>query len=591
MSRRPREVFSSWQLHLLAELKSMAKSSPHELRITKNPRLVQDDMATVSISLRTGGISRIASGLELQDQEEFELRIPPRIFSLPDIDVGHARFLGFPHVLQGHRICIFLDPSREWQPFLGMAGLLNRLWDWLENAAGAKFDAKTSLYHAVGGVLHQTPGTPTVVVREAVSTGQHRVANIIKRSEHRYDLTYVAGAPGYRLPVFVLASDLPYGADRSLAGLLMAMDDPYLDQLNGRTPRIAPQSSAFVSALSACAVRNPDGTEQYFILGVPHPSGGPPHLLCGRLPSQIADSLRKRARDNGTIIAVDTKNVDGQIPVEWCKVSDERQEVTTRRDKGRPVNGFVGKKVQIWGCGGIGSWIAEFVARAGASQITLCDPGVITGGLLVRQNYVEEDIGRIKAEALSERLRRIREDIVVNVADGQIPEGNAAFREADVIIDATISNLITQVLDAFSTDSERTATIAQVATDARSGTLGLLSVCAPLALLTPSEIDHNAGEIVRASTDLEIYHKLWQEPAQGDELVPTRGCSVPTFHGSAADLAAVAAVLTSLLGNHLRGHGTETSSGTHVVSLPHSGGMRPHYFLPATADAETPTLQ
>lgn len=568
----------------------MAKLSPHVLRITKNPRLLRDGVATVTIGLRTSEISRIESGLELQDQEEFELRIPPGNFSLPDIDVGHVRFLGFPHVLQGHRICIYLDPSREWQPFLGMAGLLNRLWDWLENAAGARFDAKTSLYHAVGGVLHQTPGTPTVVVREAVSIKQHRVASIIKRSDHRYDLTYAAGAPGHRLPVFVLASDLPYGADQSLAGLLMAMDDPYLDRLNGRTPRIGPQSSSFVSALSACAVRNPEASEQYFVLGVPHPSGGPPHLLCGRLPFHVADALRKRARDKGTIISVEAKSVDERIPVEWCRISDERHEITTRRDSGRPVNGFAGKHVQIWGCGGLGSWIAEFVARAGASQITLCDPGVITGGLLVRQNYVEEDVGRIKAEALSERLRRVRDDIVVHIADGRIPEGNAAFREADVIIDATISNLITHLLDAYSTDRARTATIAQVATDARSGTLGLLSVCAPLAPLTPSEIDHNAGEIVRASTSLEIYHKLWQEPAQGDELVPTRGCSVPTFHGSAADLAAVAAVLTSLLGNHLGGHETEKSSGTHVVSLPHSGGMLPHYFIPAGAGSEDPTV-
>ncbi len=80
-------------------------------------------------------------------------------------------------------------------------------------------------------------------------------------------------------------------------------------------------------------------------------------------------------------------------------MSDERQEVTTRRDDDRPVNGFQGKTIHVLGCGGLGSWIAEFIARAGATTITICDPGTITGGFLVRQNYTENDIGRTKANA------------------------------------------------------------------------------------------------------------------------------------------------------------------------------------------------
>ena len=106
------------------------------------------------------------TGLELGDDEEFIVRIRPSLFLPPIVEVDHTRFLGYPHVLQGQRLCIYLDPSREWCPSHGIAGFLSRLWDWLTDAAGGAFDASTAMYHAVGGVLHQADGTPTIVVRE-----------------------------------------------------------------------------------------------------------------------------------------------------------------------------------------------------------------------------------------------------------------------------------------------------------------------------------------------------------------------------------------------------------------------------------------
>lgn len=45
---------------------------------------------------------------------------------------------------------------------------MNRLWQWLADAAAGRFDPDTALYHPVGGILHHTPGAPTVVVREPV---------------------------------------------------------------------------------------------------------------------------------------------------------------------------------------------------------------------------------------------------------------------------------------------------------------------------------------------------------------------------------------------------------------------------------------
>jgi ThiF family/Prokaryotic E2 family A len=583
VSRRNRATLSAWQKQLVAELRSLAKERPDEVRAIQQAQLDRDGEAVLRLRLHTGDIPRGPTGLELGDDEEFIVRIRPSLFLPPIVEVDHTRFLGYPHVLQGQRLCIYLDPSREWRPSHSIAGFLSRLWDWLTDAAGGAFDASTAMYHAVGGVLHQADGTPTIVVRESGPWKQHQIARLIDRSPHRYDLTYSKDRDGHRTPVSTLATDLPFGTASTFAAFLSLLDDPYLDRAEDRPPRVSPQSPAFLTSLLASALRNPDNSEQYFVLAVPHPAGGPHHLLSGRLPAATANALRHIAKKHGTAVNIDSATIKADIPIEWCNMCDERQEVTTRRDDTRPVNGFQGTSVHVWGCGGLGSWIAEFIARAGATTITICDPGIITSGLLVRQNYVEDDIGQTKAAALARQLRAIRDDLTVTVAEGNVPDDPASFLAEDLILDATISNSITTYLDALVAASERRPLIAQVATDAGSGTLGIANICAPDATLTPSEIDEQAGRSVLADGGLELYHPLWQAAADGDELIPTRGCSVPTFHGSAADLAAVAATLVSLIGVHLQ-QAEAVTSGTHLIALPHAAtGPRHHFLLPTTA--------
>jgi hypothetical protein len=101
-------------------------------------------------------------------------------------------------------------------------------------------------------------------------------------------------------------------------------------------------------------------------------------------------------------------------------------------------------------------------------------------------------------------------------------------------------------------------------------------VRAPGSPRTLAELDTAAGSRVAQRNDLQEYEAFWRDSAPGEEVVPTRGCSVPTFHGSAADLAATAATLLNLLAHHI---GT-ADSGTHLFRLPHTEGTGPdHVYL------------
>jgi hypothetical protein len=61
----------------------------------------------------------------------------------------------------------------------------------------------------------------------------------------------------------------------------------------------------------------------------------------------------------------------------------------------------------------------------------------------------------------------------------------------------------------------------------------------------PREANEQIGVVVRQEAALEPY-LTFSKDRQADGLIPNKGCSYPTFHGSTADLAAVAAEMVNL---------------------------------------------
>ena len=158
-------------------------------------------------------------------------------------------------------------------------------------------------------------------------------------------------------------------------------------------------------------------------------------------------------------------------------------------------------------------------------------------------------MGAGKALALQRRLRAINDrlEVVVDqgftsiIASGDLPD-------CDVLIDATINNSVGAAIEAVWATSRKRPLIARLCTDRATSTLGLMTVSRPGSGPGLDDLDERAGKMVQNDAELEPFRCFWEEPGHGDEIVPEPGCSVPTFHGSAADLAAIAGVLTSLLG-------------------------------------------
>lgn len=550
---------------IVADLKQTVDSVPS---VTVTGTAIGASNATVALSIDTTSFTAGHGGLPVEPSERVELHISPLFpHVIPTVWVKHDRWLGYPHVLQGRRLCLILDPA-HWNPLGGANGFLSLLWDWFDDAIAGRFDAATSLYHPVGGVLHQTAGAPTLVVnqplRSPTNGGVHfQTIALTQRSTTRYDLASWNGADSlsdtHQGLLVVLDEMLPAGAGRHLSSLASHVAT---QRTNGARKRL-------FKDLDRIAKKLPPSTPLQIILAVPNPAlDGDTryHLLALQIATDDIAVTLNTARTH--------KPPDDEPAITWLYVDDQRSGIAQRRDSQRPSHFYLNKAVEIWGCGALGSWLAETLARSGISTITLRDPGRVTRGLLVRQNYTEADIGQHKVLALKKRLESVSDVLEVRAETTMAQASDLDDSPSDFIIDTTVSTGTAVFIDNAQTSGRLTTPVVQLSTDVHTSTLGILTIRQPDITPTTSDIDVALHDHVKANAGLNPFLTFWDMRTR-PPLTPALGCSVPTFNGSNADAQAIAATAASLMAAPLR----RGVSGGYLFATPHS----PHAVPPVNA--------
>lgn len=82
-------------------------------------------------------------------------------------------------------------------------------------------------------------------------------------------------------------------------------------------------------------------------------------------------------------------------------------------------------RVGVAGAGGLGSNAAAMLARSGVGALTLVDFDRVEPSNLNRQLFWPEDVGRLKVEALADRLRALNPSLRVDVFARRIDASNA----------------------------------------------------------------------------------------------------------------------------------------------------------------------
>jgi tRNA A37 threonylcarbamoyladenosine dehydratase len=86
---------------------------------------------------------------------------------------------------------------------------------------------------------------------------------------------------------------------------------------------------------------------------------------------------------------------------------------------------IAGSHVLIVGIGGVGSWVAEALARSGVGELTLVDMDHIAESNINRQIHaLESTLGQAKVLAMKDRIAQINPDCHVNVVDNFVTPEN-----------------------------------------------------------------------------------------------------------------------------------------------------------------------
>jgi integrative and conjugative element protein (TIGR02256 family) len=558
-----------------------------------------------------------AAGDVIGPQETVTLGIPPDFpFSMPQASVGHDRFARYPHVLWQRYICLYLSES-DWDPGDGMFGFLSRLADWFVRVASATLEE-------VGQPLHPPLARPSaeagsIVVPEDFPDLDPRgewdgMAVVSMTSEDRADVVtwlpwnnikaetksdflftrYMLEAWSWRrnkptllAPVIVLPEPLSFEFPSKVGELFTALGRAGVTR--GRFTSLL----RVATRLNHRVARAEHGTPLYLFIGAPMRgiAGDFPrqtHLAVWRLKAEVALLMLLSFLEDHT----KTDNPDEPLdagdalwttqPVSWTIVHEQRPQIITRRDSGKPAEWLRGRSVLVLGCGALGGRIAEHCLRGGVAHLIIADKGVVNPGILVRQPYQDDDVGRAKSRALAARLSAIRPDAAVSPITGDILrflDSGAMPPDVDLIVDAAANRSVSARIEMLRWQSEKSWPPILTVGVGHDCQRGIASIAIPEATGASVDIFHNLALAAQGSQHLtDVIEDFFPDPGQRKPFQPEPGCSDATFQGSDSEAAALAAQMFSwglhVLRDRAQGKYVAPKS-IYVARLPAAAGSAP----------------
>ncbi len=543
---------TSGQQRALRELERLRATDPNIFELVYKPYL-KDGWLIAKVALNLGVMEMREDGLDLKEREEFILYVPPGFpFDRPHLRVAHTRFAMFPHVTWVKTICLY-QSSVEWNPSDGLYGFFDRLKVWLGKAAINDMDP-------VEGPLepphHDTDFTQNPIVIRAdapCAAGEEWTGlAILEKHQNRTELVAwndLSGEwPKQGQPAFsvILSKAMPMEFPTNGADLFQELEAAGMDR------------KRIVTNLGVAALLTPEGEPIHLVLGLPMrraiDGSQRLHIAVWTTDAERARALRSVLPENTDPEEILSLRKDLREAlmvifelsnIKWCQVLEDRNEIVVRRDNGTPVAWFAGKKILILGCGALGSWVAEVIARAKPSIVHLVDNAKVKPGVLARQNFELDDIGSNKTDALARRLKAITHGCTIvpygREAYAFVTEKKETLHDYDVVLDCTASTIFQMKLERdWGEFSGHTPSFISLIIDAQA------SHC--LCVISPKD---SSGGIWDAYLSLKIRlciegghpaltTAFYSERAVEKMFQPEPGCSEPTFIGSTADVMALA---------------------------------------------------
>ncbi len=569
----------------------------------ERPAAAGDGGRTFIVDLDTSAIAHSPGGIRIRDREWFEITVRPGFpFDVPNVKSNHRRWLRTPHVHYGRTLCLYAATSVEWNPSDGMRGFIERLSEWLERAAAGTLDPNGlplhppvvySKFEAGRVIVHPDmgdrvpwsadgtgPGPKTLLAWCAVNGKRVDVLEWIDlptaydRALGEDPVLFHVGHPIVLMPAVMICDEFGFEFPTAVKELSEGLAESGYDK-DQLLSDIATATVINVELRKRQVAEDPvaagalwdepdDPTEDWPLLTamvVATPSRRPEgdqrlaHIAAWKLDALGASitTLFAEVREREYVeIAERVESLAFKwfdfAKLQWMWVMENRPEVTRRRDAGTPASWLDGKRVLVLGAGALGGPIAEACVRAGVRELTVADSGLVSPGIVVRQLFTDDDIGRAKAAALAERLSAIRGDLDVVPIVGNVrtelfaPGQNLAAY--DLVIDATADSAVRAVIErARKGTVHRPPLVTMVI--GHDADRGLVTVNLPSS--SGAGLDAFRKVALHASSGgpgwRDIADDIFPKKPRTKLFFPEPGCSDPTFVGSFAQTSALAGML------------------------------------------------
>ena len=228
-----------------------------------------------------------------------------------------------------------------------------------------------------------------------------------------------------------------------------------------------------------------------------------------------------------------------QLP--WGKVENIARERLYKR--GSHSSRVQSTSIACFGCGALGSSVAELLARGGVNQLNLFDFDIIRFGNLCRHTLDGSAVGSNKATALAERLSRACPVSRIKGYPVGVPLDSRtdkvtreALAEAAVLIDCTTSESAFDWLDEYAIQSHKR--LISLFFNFHSE---LLTICISGKSTSCAEVfsDFNCCiQLGETPVDPKIYS---HRPSKEEQVIEGAGCWHPTFPARYADIQILSA--------------------------------------------------
>lgn len=573
---------SEGQAWAIEQLDDIAQASAGTFEVVEIAEPIEEGKElTLTISVDCRAFPHKEGGVPLRVREKLRVNIPWAFpLSRPSAYFSHKRYGDFPHVQWGDSICLYQAPDVEWQPAQGMFGFAQRLNDWLKAGAAAELDP-------IGMPLH--PPVAYAASNFAVVPRQNAPKPMPPYWGGYVEITRESDVVAELGRWIKCGEDVPDGRLATAILLPTCMPHEYptsmLDLIKALVIREVPLELIHV-IVSLGVLRTKSGQPAIFLLGAAMRGiAGEErlqHLACWQINAAQADKLRDAAMHATPENPTDVNEFYGwaaDAKVEWCRVLEDRPEIVERRDSMSPSSWWRARHIAILGCGAIGSSVAMMLGRAGVRQLQLYDYGIVTPGILVRQNFRRNHVGYTKASAVKVSVQAANPDVEISAHHTNLllvlkdEEKLTELMGADVIIDATASTSVVAALEHhFRRRPKKHPPIVSM-TLGHNADIAMMTLATDSAPGLSQDLDRRSKiAFANSAKGRAFLEEFWPLAEDRRKLFqPEPGCSSPTFRGSFADVLGLTARMTNVAASWLSKK--QSDLAPKVFAIDHSGGL------------------